>query len=60
MQTQTVELLKPHTHAGTLMEPGDVIDLPVDLAHWLIDSGIAQPHKVVPATKSLSKTEEST
>lgn len=59
MQTQTIELLKPHTHAGTLLERGDVIDLPADLARWLIDAGIAQPHKVVPTSKPLSKTEES-
>jgi len=67
MPTLSVELQKSHTHAGTLLEPGDVIDLPADLARWLCESGIARPHKAeltIPRhpsnTKSLSKTEEST
>ena len=59
MSSQAVELLKPHTHAGTPLEVGDVIELPADLARWLCESGIARPHK--PATvKPLPKTEEST
>jgi hypothetical protein len=45
MPSQFVELQKSHTHAGTLLEPGDVIELPADLARWLCESGIARPHK---------------
>ena len=67
MPTQFVELQKSHTHAGTPLEPGDVIELPADLARWLCESGIARPHKaelITPRhpshTKPLSKTEEST
>lgn len=67
MSTLSVELQKSHTHAGTLLEPGDVIELPADLARWLCESGIARPHKAELTTarhpshtKSLSKTEEST
>ena len=67
MPSQFVELQKSHTHAGTLLEPGDVIELPADLAHWLCESGIARPHKVELAhprqpsvTQPHLKTEEST
>jgi hypothetical protein len=54
-----IELLKPHTHAGTLLEPGDVIDLPADLARWLCASGIAKAHPAPASAKPISKTEES-
>jgi hypothetical protein len=67
MPTQSVELQKSHTHAGTLLEPGNVIELPADLARWLCESGIARPHKAElthprqpSVTKSFPKTEEST
>ncbi len=59
MQTRSVELLKPHTHAGTTLEPGDVIDLQADLARWLIDAGIAKPHHAASAAKPMTKTEAS-
>ena len=67
MPTQFIELQKSHTHAGTLREPGDVIELPADLARWLCESGIAKPHKgelnpprQPSVTKSFPKTEETT
>jgi hypothetical protein len=67
MPTLSVELQKSHTHAGTLLEPGDVIELPADLARWLCESGIARPHKAElkpprqPSEAKLHpKTEEST
>ena len=38
-----VMLIKPHEHAGTQCNPGDVIDLADDIAHWLCEIGSAQP-----------------
>ena len=60
MQNDKIELLKPHTHGGTLLEPGDVIELPGDLARWLCGAGIAKPHKAIPTTKSQPKNEDNT
>lgn len=67
MPTLSVELQKSHTHAGTQLVPGDVIELSADLARWLCESGIAKPHKGElnhprqPSTNnSFPKTEEST
>lgn len=50
-----IELLKPHTHAGTSYPPGAVIALDDDLARWLVDTGVAR-FPVTP--KSLHKHEE--
>jgi len=55
---QKLELLKSHTHAGTLLEPGDVIELPADLARWLCSAGIAKPHKLAPIPKPQSIHED--
>lgn len=38
-----IELIKPHTHAGRLCQPGEVIDLDPAAARWLIDIGVARP-----------------
>jgi hypothetical protein len=38
-----VELLKPHTHAGAIYAPGDVLELDEATARWLIDQGVARP-----------------
>jgi hypothetical protein len=38
-----IELLKPHTHAGTPLVPGDRLDLDEASARWLIDAGVAKP-----------------
>jgi hypothetical protein len=37
----TIELLKPHTHAGVVYAPGDRLDLDEAAARWLIDAFIA-------------------
>lgn len=55
-----IELLKPHTHAGTAYEPGAVITVDDLSARWLTDISVA---KLVSgsATKTqipISKTEE--
>ena len=44
-----VTLIKPHEHGGTQRNPGDVIDLADDIAHWLCEIGSAEP--VVNAAK---------
>ncbi|MDO3530847.1 hypothetical protein Q3O93_02815 [Ralstonia pseudosolanacearum] len=46
-----IELLKPHTHAGVLCAPDDVLDLDEAAARWLIDLGVARPaDSTTPAT----------
>jgi hypothetical protein len=49
-----VMLSKPHEHAGTQRNPGDVIDLADDIAHWLCEIGSAQPmaHATKPSKQS--------
>ncbi|BAO82916.1 PPE-repeat protein [Serpentinimonas maccroryi] len=42
MQTRSIELLKPHTHAGKRLAVGARIDLPDDSARWLIDLDVAK------------------
>jgi len=37
-----IELLKPHTHAGATLGPGDRLDLDEATARWLIDAGVAK------------------
>lgn len=37
-----IELLKPHTHVGKFLQPGDTLDLDADLADWLIREGAAK------------------
>ena len=37
-----IELLKPHTHAGATLAPGDRLDLDEAAARWLIDAGVAK------------------
>lgn len=37
-----IELLKPHTHAGTSLAPGDVLDVDEATARWLIEAGVAK------------------
>ena len=38
-----IELLKPHTHAGTPYAPGAVIAVDDLSARWLIDISVARP-----------------
>lgn len=37
-----IELLKPHTHAGISLAPGDVLDIDEATGRWLIDAGVAK------------------
>lgn len=41
----SVELLRPHTHAGRDYPPGSVLDLDPDSAAWLISLGVARAVK---------------
>lgn len=42
-----VQLLKPHTHAGRQLAPGDPLDLLPDQAQWLAAQGVAE---ILPTT----------
>ncbi len=42
MQTLSIELLKPHTHAGKRLAVGDRLDLNDASARWLIAQGTAK------------------
>ena len=33
----------PHTHAGRAFVPGDLLDVDLTTADWLIGQGVAQP-----------------
>ena len=48
MQTLSIELLKPHTHAGKRLAVGDRLDLNDASARWLIAQGVAKA--ATPAT----------
>jgi hypothetical protein len=37
-----IELLTPHSHAGVIFAPGDLLDLDEATARWLIDAGVAK------------------
>ncbi len=39
----TLELIKPHTHAGVLHAAGDRLDIDEATARWLIEHGVAKP-----------------
>ena len=54
----SIELLKPHVHAGTTYPPGAVLTLEDDLAHWLIDTGVARAALVRQRPKPLPQLEE--
>jgi len=53
-----IELLKPHTHAGTLYRPGDKIEVDTDVAQWLLDNGVAAPVASAKKPKPLTTTEQ--
>jgi hypothetical protein len=42
MQTLTIELIKPHTHAGKRLDVGARLDLNDVSARWLIAQGTAK------------------
>ncbi|EPW2942125.1 DUF7210 family protein [Pseudomonas aeruginosa] len=39
----TLELIKPHTHAGVLHAAGSRLDVDEATARWLIEHGVAKP-----------------
>lgn len=39
----TLELIKPHTHAGVLYAAGSRLDVDEATARWLIERGVAKP-----------------
>lgn len=39
----TLELIKPHTHAGVLHAAGDRLEVDEATARWLIEHGVAKP-----------------
>ena len=54
MPTLSIELLKPHTHAGKRLAVGDRLDLPDASGRWLIAQGVAKA-----ATASATPTTDS-
>ena len=50
MPNLSIELLKPHTHAGKRLAVGDRLDLNDTSARWLIGQGVAKA--ATPATDS--------
>ncbi|HEX7123446.1 MAG TPA: hypothetical protein VF178_13805 [Gemmatimonadaceae bacterium] len=44
----TLELIKPHTHAGRLCAPGERLDLDEATARWLIEQGVARTTDATP------------
>jgi len=52
-----IALLQRHTHGGRLCLPGEVIEVDIDRADWLIDIGIAQPHSTQTDNSSDSPSE---
>ena len=42
MQTLSIELLKPHTHAGQRLSAGERLDIHEASARWLIARGVAK------------------
>lgn len=59
MQTVSVELLRPHRHAGRDYQPGMALSLPQAKADWLIALGVAQPKTAAaPAAAQKPKDKE--
>ncbi|CAK7018529.1 MULTISPECIES: DUF7210 family protein [Burkholderiales] len=50
----TVELIKPHTHAGVRYAPGTHLDVDEATARWLIDHAVALEVAVADATPKLA------
>lgn len=51
-----IELLKPHTHAGEMLEPSAVIDVDESSARWLIEIGVAREAQTEPAADTKKPT----
>lgn len=47
----TLELLKPHTHAGVLHSIGTHLEVDEATSRWLIKHGVAQPAAPEPDSK---------
>lgn len=45
-----IELIEPHTHAGRLHAPGEILDLDEAAAQWLIERGTARAADPQPQT----------
>ena len=50
----TLELIKPHTHAGVRYAPGTNLDGDEATARWLIDHAVAQEVAVADAALKLA------
>jgi hypothetical protein len=50
----TLELIKPHTHAGVRYAPGTNLDVDEATARWLIDHAVAQEVAVADAALKLA------
>jgi hypothetical protein len=50
----TLELIKPHTHAGVRYAPGTHLDVDEATARWLIDHAVAQEVAVTDAAPKLA------
>ncbi|WP_240097666.1 DUF7210 family protein [Thermomonas flagellata] len=55
MPNLSIELLKPHTHAGKRLAVGERLDIHEASARWLIAQGVARlvtPESSIPSLKS--------
>ena len=50
-------LIRPHTHAGKPLQPGERLDVESSTADWLIAHGIATPEPTVPASEPFTDPE---
>ncbi|PAT32863.1 DUF7210 family protein [Vandammella animalimorsus] len=50
MQTTTIQLLRPHRHAGRDYPAGAQLTLPAHKASWLVGLGVAQNAPAASAT----------
>lgn len=54
MQTTTIQLLRPHRHAGRDYPAGAQLTLPAHKAAWLVGLGVAQNANPSPSVQSAS------
>lgn len=57
-KTVSIELLKPHRHAGRDYRPGARLTLPASKAEWLIGIGTATAADAAPAAETASAPEQ--
>ena len=53
-----IKATQPFTHAGQTVNTGDVIDVPVDAAAWLIAQGVTEEEKNHSAGRVYGNTPE--